>query len=981
MNTILRLMPTAVMILFLSLDSSASTDGVRWNQSWNAKTQSLEEAATDRGADWMADLPDNMFVSHVSIPGAHDFATGEGWMLKSAVTGPANSTCQSGKMQELIDGGVRGLDIRPGYYNSLSAASRNLYFCHGTDITDVTFQSGIQKLVDFLTAHPSEFFVIHIFRGNDASNSDKAAEIYRSVLENHQDYVVDFKPNLTVGEARGKMLLLVRDRASYLQYKSQADMLNWQTSFNDDQRPGRMHLHGNDDISTRIHVQDISSNSEGDNTLKATHLENLLRYSQAQDTPAEMYALNGYYTSEWVMNFASKQSSLISSSSDYKKNSAVFNSLIVEYLKGDNLGRGPLGIIMADYLLTAETTGDALVYKVIENNFTGGADAPVVRYAIDPAIDWNLRPDNEFEGKRLFLRNVGASEDMNEYKYFGGGAEWGAHAVANYAGHEVSFVKGDNGLRLVTPFGAMQNKDGAYYLDPTDGDDNNGTEFVLSRTYWDGYPVYHITGQVSHLRLEARQYNEGENIFYDRPQYTVFPAEPGDDPHQMWQIIAFGPEDEVPGITIEGHDRISRLKEKANPQRGMDATFLIPAYSFGNSDKGIDKWQVATGSNITAGQNATARGGMWRAFNAAPGENTFSLSTVVDHLPRGHYVLEFQYLSTGSGVTYRLGDRTPESLPANSDGVAGIISGGDNVAEAGAWFAADPANGRVVFEFDKVTDESTTRELVFSRQADENAATSFYLDNLRLTYYGDNVSPTVIDLTFPHQWNTIMLPFEADAPAGLEVMEAIDLSVKGTYSDADGPFDYHIIMLSDPVEKLRANYPYVVRNPEKAYALSALDDAREEEKVYSFSGYPTNRKNDYRDDAQILTGLTEPRGLQQNNLAYVLKAPAAESGVQWFNRHDGEETCSLDGRRAYLNGRTAADRLDASRVYFDMQGVPASITGVDEEGRLMPDTPVNVFSTQGILLKQAVSYSTALDGLSSGVYIVATPIGALKISK
>ena len=116
MNTTLRLTSTVLMILFLSLDSLASTDGMRWNRSWNAETLKLEDAATDRCADWMADLPDNMFVSHVSIPGAHDFATGEGWIAKSAGTGPINSTCQSAKMQELIDGGIRGLDIRPGYY-------------------------------------------------------------------------------------------------------------------------------------------------------------------------------------------------------------------------------------------------------------------------------------------------------------------------------------------------------------------------------------------------------------------------------------------------------------------------------------------------------------------------------------------------------------------------------------------------------------------------------------------------------------------------------------------------------------------------------------------------------------------------------------------------------------------------------------------------------------------------------------------------
>lgn len=113
----------------------------------------------------------------------------------------------------------------------------------------------------------------------------------------------------------------------------------------------------------------------------------------------------------------------------------------------------------------------------------------MVRYQIDESIDWKARPENPLAGKRIFLRNVGASEDVNYYKYFGGGADWGAHAVANYAGHYVTFEKGDNGLRLVTTFGALQNKDGQYYCDPTDGENNNGTEFLLSRTYWDGYPV------------------------------------------------------------------------------------------------------------------------------------------------------------------------------------------------------------------------------------------------------------------------------------------------------------------------------------------------------------------------------------------------------------------------------------------------------------------------------------------------------------
>lgn len=57
--------------------ATAAISGVKWDQRWDAQTQTLIKAQGDCAADWMADLPDNMFVAHVSIPAAHDFATGE----------------------------------------------------------------------------------------------------------------------------------------------------------------------------------------------------------------------------------------------------------------------------------------------------------------------------------------------------------------------------------------------------------------------------------------------------------------------------------------------------------------------------------------------------------------------------------------------------------------------------------------------------------------------------------------------------------------------------------------------------------------------------------------------------------------------------------------------------------------------------------------------------------------------------------------
>ena len=90
--------------------ATAAISGVKWDQRWDAQTQTLIKDQGDRAADWMADLPDNMFVAHVSIPAAHDFATGENnWKTNSAVTGPINSTCQSATMDELLAGGIRGI--------------------------------------------------------------------------------------------------------------------------------------------------------------------------------------------------------------------------------------------------------------------------------------------------------------------------------------------------------------------------------------------------------------------------------------------------------------------------------------------------------------------------------------------------------------------------------------------------------------------------------------------------------------------------------------------------------------------------------------------------------------------------------------------------------------------------------------------------------------------------------------------------------
>lgn len=88
----------------------SSWDGQRWTdqymgKTWNKTWQNgqLVASTDERQAEhWMADLPDNMFVAHVSIPGAHDFATGEeNWAGDIySTSGNASSTTQAVTMRE-----------------------------------------------------------------------------------------------------------------------------------------------------------------------------------------------------------------------------------------------------------------------------------------------------------------------------------------------------------------------------------------------------------------------------------------------------------------------------------------------------------------------------------------------------------------------------------------------------------------------------------------------------------------------------------------------------------------------------------------------------------------------------------------------------------------------------------------------------------------------------------------------------------------
>ena len=423
---------------YLNYDPSDKT----WDMHWDGSQ--LVQATTAKASDWMADLPDNMFVAHVSIPGTHNTMTGgdDPWVSAS---GPGCSTTQVADLDEQLRRGIRALDLRPGLYNAGDSDNPNwqLRCNHGADVTKTLVSTAMTKMVNYLNAHPKEFLVLHLFRGNvysqrpdnvaqalicyyDDASKKRLNSMMNDVFNkgNVNAKVIEYRPNLTVGECRGKIIILRRDRIDFVNLPKAGYMTNWTTEFNA-QNPGKVYNASDRILATDLHMQDLSEG--GDDVLydqKIPQARALMQWAQTQPEPNAQYNLTKSYVAPWVMNFTSIENSGTSSRVDdntngYKGGSSVMNPNVCQYLDA-HMGEGPLGIFLSDNVLRGvtknhqyttmnekhyEVYGADLVYKIIQNNFAG-SNPPVKRFALDTTIDWNQKFTNPYEGQIVYFRHI-----------------------------------------------------------------------------------------------------------------------------------------------------------------------------------------------------------------------------------------------------------------------------------------------------------------------------------------------------------------------------------------------------------------------------------------------------------------------------------------------------------------------------------------------------------------------------------------------
>ena len=714
----------------------------------------LNSARTDL-ANWMKYLPDDVFAAHVSIPGSHDTATGHNVTLASS------SKAQEKTLNEQLDGGIRAFDFRPDL--KTINGEKVLNCNHGLASTDLTFKDAMQKLADYLAAHPSEFMAIHMFRGNTKNDgsADTRAEISRQIDEilnqgEIAEYIVDYNPYLKVKDMRGKIVIFRRDAIAYADIHKAGNLGGW---------PGDTDLWMAGCAATatnasdmgmygKIRVTDVSS-PKGDATKLETEKQsiiNLFNYNCTEIRPNEAARANGSYKPEWTMMFTSGEGTA-SGQKGYLGNAEITHPLLIDLINNAEQS-GPTGIVLSDWVLvdsheysgtTYNTRGAAVVTAIIENNFKY-----IGEFILDDELFTDGIPEipeaNPISGKEYYFRNVATGQ------FLSCGADWGTRSVI-----------ADQGLRITPLYSRL---DGNYMLNTTmrqhgeyvpnflgpdlyvDNSAFQAVNFVPAGAPDTYYLTYNgsVTDEGSETPRDAvvalaPERNVTGNTYTDGSKYLIVPLEFTEgDTRLQWELLT---EEEL----------LAELAAEATKEKGVDLSFMIHGNKVRANDGDNNSW-VLTNELVkpTSSNSYKIRTECWgsnewydkdqvfRVFNsgysASYADNyAWTLSQTVNGLPNGIYNVSVQALAantpldkddestfTVNGIDMRQGMHTEEN-------------GTMDCAAALAKFR-DESLGFCRIKRENIIIEDGKLEIKATGNVPENLKRAFFFDNFGLSYFG-----------------------------------------------------------------------------------------------------------------------------------------------------------------------------------------------------------------------------------------------------
>ncbi len=153
--------------------------------------------------DWMGDLPGDLLISELSVPGTHETMARFG--------GPA-PRCQTLTLDRQLNAGLRAFDIRLRHIENVFAIHHAGYFQNAFFGDDV-----LQVFVDFLAAHPTETIFMRVKREHNVKDVTRSFgetfAWYMSMYGSAVWQTTDNSTYPTLGEVRGKIVILQNCRA------------------------------------------------------------------------------------------------------------------------------------------------------------------------------------------------------------------------------------------------------------------------------------------------------------------------------------------------------------------------------------------------------------------------------------------------------------------------------------------------------------------------------------------------------------------------------------------------------------------------------------------------------------------------------------------------------------------------------------------------------------------------------------------------
>lgn len=161
------------------------------------------------GPCWMKYVEDNKFLDELSVPGTHDSGT----CSVDNDTEPQSSQvkCQQDYIPTQLLEGIRYFDIRlgkgddPGIcHGDFYLFKKDGYYLHLSDV--------IGYFKTFLSENPREALIMLASRGNDEATDDSVTTAFAKVMDDKPDLFYTSSHVPTLGEVRGKIVLLRRFR-------------------------------------------------------------------------------------------------------------------------------------------------------------------------------------------------------------------------------------------------------------------------------------------------------------------------------------------------------------------------------------------------------------------------------------------------------------------------------------------------------------------------------------------------------------------------------------------------------------------------------------------------------------------------------------------------------------------------------------------------------------------------------------------------